>query len=480
MPALAPDRPANQQFALSDMEEMAKKEGIDIHSNPEDPTTSTEPAQVEPAKEEVKPVEEKPAEETPAEGGTNEEAMQAAHDAEEKAKAEADEVAKAEAEKPKTEPVAPNPRDVDLDEKAAPHVSPKMRQVIDAKNTKIREARDRADTIAREHEELKAKYAEAEKKATSIEPPKELVEEVKALRERVRELDISADPEIQAKYDKRIASNNESIVSTLKSFGFGTMKGEGDKVVENPKAVADLMKSGLTFASLNPLLKKLDELGAVEEAEQIRESIRENVRLARGKQEEIQQWKGNYEQRQKAKENEGRAAQEGRNTAFRTQTDTHLRADLEALAKDFPFLKQPPAPTAADSPAVAKVKQAALDEYESASKKIQEAVAMFKTDGVAPEKLAEVVGKLNANAVQAIVFKTHMLPKLKADLAARDARIKQLEADIGKFKGASSLSREHATQASQAGGNAPVIPKDMPLADAMTTFAKQLGVNANS
>lgn len=492
MPALAPDRPASQQFALSDMEDYAKEQGIDTTAEAPAVEGAPEPAPSRMSHDAEKPAEAAPevpaAEPTPEpvpEAASTEDALRAHAEEEEKKLAEAkvQEGEQAKVEEAKAEPATPpNPRDSDLDDAKAPHVSPKMRQVVEAKNNKIREARDRADAADKATAELKARAEAAEAKASGVGVPKEVEEELKSLRERVRELDISRDPEIEAKYDKRIKANSDSIVDTLKEYGYGrSVVGEGEnaKEVENPRAVAELIKNGINYDNLQPLIEKLKTKGLHGAARKIERLIDQNENLAEERHAEIERWKGTYETRQKERQNAATADSERQIAAVSDQTKTHLRTELEVLAKDFPFINAPPAPLQSDSPAVAKIKQAAVDSFNAAAKKIGEIVKGFNADGLPPEKAQEVVGRRNAAAVQAVVIKEHILPRLKADLSTANARIKQLEADIGKLKGAGSLSRQHATQATGGGVNMSSIPKDAPLADSMAEFARQSGLNVN-
>lgn len=437
--------------------------------------------------DEAKPATDEPAA-TAAASQPTEEEMQAsaAKDAEEKAAAEkATADAKAEADKKTAEEAAakatsPPPRDSDLTDQLAPHTNPKTRKVIEDKNAKIKAARDERDAIIAEREALKKERDDLAEKAKAVVLPKETTDELATLRERIRELDIEKDPAIQSKYDAKITANNNAIVTVLKSQGFGiTVDPETKKQTENPTAIANLLRSGLTLKNLSPCIAALEKADLIDEAETVREAVRENVRIARDRGLEIDAWKKDYGARQQQRETVAKAAQEAQAQSFRTTTETVLKADLAALAKDFPVVNPPPAPLGTDTPQVAKAKQTALDAFNVAAKQIEATIKSFDTANVPPDKLADTVARINSSAIQGVVLKTHVLPSVLKELASRADRIKQLEGEIARFKGASNLSRAHATQATATNGEI-TIPKDGSMSDAMAAFGKAMGVPVNT
>ncbi len=351
-------------------------------------------------------------------------------------------------------------RDDDLVPEIGPHVHQKTRKIITDFQAKAKAARDERDAVVAEREALKKERDELAQKAQTIKVPKEAEEELKSLRERVRELDISKDPALEAKYDRRIATNQTRITDILKNQGYGAHK-EGDKIVENPKAISELVKSGLTLKNLAPIIAKLDAAELVEEADEIRESLRENLRLAREKQAEIESWKGDYEKRQEQRQQLTQQQQEQRSASFRAETDKVLGADLSTLAKDFPFVNQPPSPLPSDPPAVAKAKQAAIDEFNAANPRIEAAVKAFNPAGVAPEKQAEAVGRLNAAAIQAVIIKERVIPRMIRERNELTARNKELEAKIAKYENAGKLSRAHSAPSTDNGNSGRPEPQDL-------------------
>jgi len=372
-------------------------------------------------------------------------------------------------------------RDSDLNVNLSPHTHPKTRQIITSFKENARKARDERDAIARERDEIKQQLAAAAEKAKGVALPKETEEELKTLRERVRELDISKDPQIEAKYDKPIAANNKSVVDLLKGFGADQIVDPKDdkKTIADPRFEANLLRSGLSLKTLQPFIEKLDKAGYVDEAEQLREAIRENGRLAKAKQQEIDAWKGDYENRVKTRTAQSQQQTEQEQQALQQATDATLKAEIAELSKALPFLNAPPAPQANDSEPVRKAKQAALDEYNAAGQQVAEAMKAFG-GAKTPEEARTANAKFGAAAVMGLILRQHALPRLQKEVAAKDARIKELETQLGKIKGATNLSRQHATLASQPNGQQPEIPANAATTDAFAAFAKANGVNIGS
>lgn len=477
--------------------DLASKTGVD----------DVEPVKPEPSPD---PADHKPEEEAAAPDAGGEKKPDAAPDAnapteqeliaeQERQKTEADQKKKdedaaaqkakdeAEAAKKNAEAAKPDDprekRDSDLNVQLSPHTHPKTRQIITSFKENARKARDERDAIQRERDELKRQLDETAAKAKGVALPKETEEELKTLRERVRELDISRDPAIEAKYDKPIAANNKSVIDLLRGFGADHVKDPNnpDKTVVDPRFEANLTRAGLTLKTLQPFIEKLDKAGFVDEAEQLREAVRENTRLTRAKQQEIDSWKGDYETRIKTRTAQSQQQAEQEQKAIQEATDATLKTELAELSKTLPFLNAPPAPQPSDSEPVRKAKQAALDEYNAAAQQVADAMKAFG-NAKTPEEARAANAKFSATAILGLVLRQHALPRLQKDLSARDARIKDLEAQLTKLKGAATISRQHAvvTSAPAGGGNMPEIPAGAAITDAMAAFAKGAGVNVNS
>lgn len=352
-------------------------------------------------------------------------------------------------------------RDADLKHEMAAHTHPKTRKIITDFQSKAKAARDERDAIIAEREALKKERDDLTTKLKSAPLPKEVEDEVKTLRERVRELDISKDPILEQKYDRKITANNTAIIDVLKAQGFGTTKLEKDgktEYIDNPKAVTELQKSGLTLKNLQPYIKGLEDAGLIDEAEQIRDAVRENVRIARDKSLEIEAWKADHGTRQQVRAQETKQQQDSRQQAFTQQTDLQYRNELAALEKDFAYLKQPPAPLATDTPAVKAAKEAAVKEYAAAAQRIETAVKGLNPEGITPDKQPEVVGRINANAILAIAMKEHVLPALKRDLAQARKERDDAVSELNKIRDAGRISRLHG----QAPGGDPNAGQSAP------------------
>lgn len=371
----------------------------------------------------------------------------AADEAEAKKKEEEEAAAAAEKEKETAEAEKPNTddRDKDLKIEHGPNTHLNTRKKFDAIAAKTKAARDERDAAIAEREALRKERDEFKAKVESKEPPKELVEENKKLLEKVRELDIAQDPVLRKKYDEPAEANNERILNILRTHKYDktkVTKSDGtEEFIDNPTAIPRLLKDGLTLKNLNPLIQALEKADLVEDAEDIREAIRANRRLADEKQVQIQSWKGDYSRRKQAQEQETKAQQEKRQADFIAHTDTQLKAEVDELSKNFSYLKRPAGPLPTDPPAVVAAKNKQIAEFEAAEKQVAEAVKGLNTSEAPPEKFAEVVGRINANAIQSIMLKTHVLPRVLKEMAAKDARIKELEARLSKIDNASRISR---------------------------------------
>ncbi len=371
----------------------------------------------------------------------------------------------------------------------APHAHRTTKKAFDEvkgmARAKAAELEKRALAAEKEREELKTKLSQAPAASTAI--PKEIEEEVKTLRERVRELDIAKDPVIEQKYDKRISANEEGVIAVLKKNGFGMVKGADDKFVENPRAFEQLKKQGVGISSLAATLKDLDAADpdkfpdAAADAESIRELLRDNSRLSREKTAEIETWKTNYGQRKQQLETQTKAQAEQQAKLFRDETAAQLTAATAEIEKNFPHLKAPAAPLPTDQPAIGKAKQEALDAYNQAEAKVAEAIKSLDPAGLPPEKIPALVGRINSSAIAYHMLTNHVLPNVLKQLAAKDARIKALEEGTAKTKQAQTISSAHARETTRgSNGNGAQIPANVPTADALTQFARANGINVTT
>lgn len=373
-----------------------------------------------------------------------------------------------------TKPVEqPKQRDDDLrlDTRQSAAMHPKTKKIIEERNQKIIAERNKADALAKEREEMAAELNRVREQLKKGAMPKEAEEELKILRERVREMDITRDPTFEIKYDRPTAENQNKILGILQEFGVGkTQDGEDD-----PEAVENLKREGLNFKTVSPYIKKLSDEGYEEEAESLRELLRENIRIKNSKEKEISEWKTNFEVKKQQAAQFSQQQSEKSTVEVREHATRILNSDIARLSKEFPFLNRPADPLPTDSATVAKAKQDAIAVYDSAAKSISEAVAELDPSRATPDKMAEVSGRLTANAVQNIIVQQHILPRLLKDLADLKARNSELETKVGKIKTAGSLSRAHAAAASAPAGAKAALPEN--TEDAARQIAKEMGIS---
>lgn len=407
---------------------------------------------------------------------------------------EADDAAKAaEAAKAAAAPAAPAHKDLDDMEKGLDrHTKPSTRKVITTFKTEAVAARERANKAEQERQQAIKERDEAIAQAKSGKPSKEIEDELTTLRERVRELDVSRDPQIEAKYDKPYQKNTEAAINMLGDYGFfkvaekgadgkptGTYRDMSER--EKAQVTAQLKTNGISLRTMAQHIKALENSGDVEGAEALRDLARENDRLLRDKQAEISQTKGNYEARAQARTKEQQAQQEQIATLARTTSEKTLQADIAELAKSFPAIAIPPEPLPTDSAAVVAAKKAAIEVYTKQAKQVEEAVKSFNPTGLPPDKAAEAQGRMTASAVKAVILQHHVLPQMTKQLADANARIKELESQVGKNRAAGTLNRAHAA-AITAGSGTPQsnLPAGATFADSLRAGLAARGVDVGT
>lgn len=447
---------------------------------PEPELPPEEPAVEAPAAEEPAPAAEEPApaeaevqEEQPAESAAErtiadelEELNRQSAEAKNKTAAKPAPVEEKPAEQPKQ-----RDDDLKLDVRQSAAMHPKTKKIIEERNQKIIAERNKADTLAKEREEMAAELNRVREQLKKGAMPKEAEEELKTLRERIREMDITRDPSFEIRFDRPVAENQGRILNILQEFGVGkTQDGEDD-----PEVVENLKKEGLNFKTVAPYIKKLSEEGYEEEAEQLRELLRENIRIKNSKEKEISEWKTNFETKKQQAAQFSQQQSEKTAVEVREHATRILNSDIAELSKEFPFLNRPADPLPTDSAAIVKAKQDAIAAYDSAAKSISDAVAQLDPSKASPDKIAEVNGRLTANAVQNIIVRQHILPRLLKDLSDLKARNSELEAKVGKIKTAGSLSRAHAAAASAPAGAKAPLPESNE--DAARQIAREMGIS---
>lgn len=322
----------------------------------------------------------------------------------------------------KVESPATTDRDSDLKElesKLDPHASPKTRNHFKAQQQAVIEARNRADAAAAEAQRVKDELAAA--KAAGV--PKEIDDELKQLRETVRELDAARDPALQAKYDKRITSNNDAIISVLTKNGFGKDR-EGKDL---PGVVDALKKSGLTRATLQDKIDALEKAGEHEAADEVKELLRENNRLGREKESEVANYRTTYEQRAQQHEAE--------NVKRVELANKRMVAEFKSHADKFDYLQPPPPVKPEDVPAIRKEKEKAIAGFNDRINRISEAI---KKETATPEDAG-------ISARVGILYRDHVLPHVQSQLEEARKEVESLKAKMKAMQGAGSIGEKVGT-----------------------------------
>lgn len=361
-----------------------------------------------------------------------------------------------------------------------PHMRPKTRKVIEERNAKIIEARNARDTAAKEKETLAQQVKDLQAKvdaAAAAKLPEAVEQELTQLRQTVRELDASRDPAIKTKYDSVIDTNRKSVIAILKDdFGLGKDKDGKDDL----SAINAITKAGVSLASVAPYLKKMEEGGFVNEAEGIRETIRENIRLERARTAEITEAAKNGDQRRQQVQAQTEEQQKLTTEVTSKALQSELKAGVDEYNKQYPYMHDPEPVKDGDSPATITAKNAAIADFKTATDKVKAECAALNWTGKPPEVAAELQGKVQANAVQHIMLKNYVFPRLLKEATASAARIKELEAEVAKFKKAGSTNRAHisAAAAPAAGGDAAKLPAG--VGEGLAAFAASKGINTGS
>lgn len=411
-------RQSNEPFSPIDFDSIIDKAVADIKK----------PDDQQPASEVVSDGEPKKDEALPAEGDKEVPAADKAEKPADEAEKPADGAEKpaGDAEKPvenKEAEQAPVDPELDaIEKKMGPHSAPKTKQLFN--EVKAIAAREKAERekLQKELETLRTQATQQQAQGNKL--PKEIEDEISALRDRVRQFDATADPAIIAKYDTPINTNNDSILKTLVDNGL-------------PQEHADaLKKKGITLASLKPYLNTLETgVGAdgkqyqadPDTAEKIRETLRENMRLSKDKEREITDWRAGYEARIKNQEEQQKQQVEQATARLNSEFDTHL--------KKWSFLQKPADITDTDVPAIRKQKEAAIKEYNEKSLAYAEAV---KKETASPLD-AQVSARIG------ILYRDHVAPQLASKLEAANKEIAELQKQIDSMKKAGSASRTVGT-----------------------------------
>lgn len=403
---------------VAEMAATLKSMGVDTGDTPtsaEKPAETDAPAP-EPEAVEAEEVDPKVEPEAPAEGETEtEEDPEAEPKVEPKVTDKPAETApKVE---PKVEPAAPKAgetdRDHDFNVPLNPNVAPRTKQVIEEFKKKGIEARNERDAIKKELEETRAKL----KEGGMDELTKKELEE---LRREVRASNIERDPGLRMRYDDRIKANETRV---LKSFE--------DRFEVTPELITAIKSKGVTLNTMSKYIKQLEESGDVEGADEMREMLRENAKLTRGKAEEIAAIQKDYEGYQARSK-----AEEERQFAEATERFRGaLVEDLQSIGQKYPEFRRPPLPAEGDTDAVKKVKMEAVSKYDKDFAQVVQKIKSCSEDQVLQFR----------TAAQGIVYRDHVIPSLTAKIADLTAQLEAAKGSLGKIKKAGSMTKAVST-----------------------------------
>ncbi len=317
----------------------------------------------------------------------------------------------------------PDDRDKDLTETAAKlgdlEKRPKTKAIITEFQEKIVTERNLRGVIEKECTALRAEI-EALKK---LPVPKEVDEELKALRATVQELDASRDPAIKAKFDTKIEANENRILSLLKEHGYGLDK-DGKEVAG---AVDALKKSGLSRRTLQATIEKLEKSGdggAIEAAEELKDILRENSGLSKQKDAEIANYRAGAEERTKTEKAEiDRQVKEANEKAGKV---------ISELAAKYDFLKTPADPKPEDSVAVRAEKERARVAHNERVNRWNEAI----------RKETSSPTDANITARAGLLLRECVVPQLQSQLEAARKDLATAQEQIKAMKGAGNLSQK--------------------------------------
>ena len=298
--------------------------------------------------------------------------------------------------------------------KLDPHTSPKTREHFDAQAKLLVEARDRAEAREKEAAALKTELEERKK----LPLPKEAQKRIDQLTEQIRELDVTRDPAIVEKYDKKITQNEDVIIKGLVENGL------------DEKVAKQMRKVGFSLNSLKPLIDLIETgddgqgnkaNGGVpydpnpELAEQIRDALRENNNLSKQRETEITASKATYDTRrtQSAAEEETRL----------TEANSRMNKEFKSHLDKYDFLSEPPKPLETDTPEVRKQKEKAIADFNETVIKFSDTIKKETADPVSAQISARI----------GILYRDHVVPnlqkkiaRLEADLTEREGRLKAL------------------------------------------------------
>lgn len=309
---------------------------------------------------------------------------------------------------------AADDRDKDLEELAGKlgdmSKRPKTKEIIEGYKGKVTQERNQREAAVKEAATLRQQIEELKK----LPVPKEVSEELQALRDTVRELDASRDPSIKQKFDTKISANESTIAGVLKEHGMDV------------KDVEALQKSGFSRRTLHETITKLEKSGdgaAVEAAEQLKDILRENGQLSKAKEAEVAAFKAGAGERTKA-------AQVETDRQVQAAND-RMKASIAEHTAKWPFLAVPPEAKPEDSAAVRAEKERARVQQNDRVNRYNEAIK--KETGTPMD--AQISARVG------ILYRDIIAPQLQEQVVAKDKELTQLREQVKAMKGSAGLAK---------------------------------------
>ncbi len=258
---------------------------------------------------------------------------------------------------------------------------------------------------------------------------------------KIRELDITADPEIVRKYIEPTKSNNGKIADILSKIGRNN--GHSEEAIK--QFLASHESSGFTRKGLKDELAAMEEKGDLDSADKIRALIEKNITLGLAKEDEIKSWQEGYTARTAEREQRQRAEMEESIRIGNEAAQSTFTANLRDLAEKFPLLKEPPKPLSTDSPAVSKAKQAAYDQWSKAMDVQGDLDALNNELGLPDaKKVASARGRIFALAKQGLALQRIIANQYPQSEAATKKELADLKAKLAAINKTGDMSRAQA------------------------------------
>ena len=367
-----------------------------------------------------------------------------------------------EAKKPETA----SERDKDLEFPENNHQSPKTKQIIEKLKTSAKQARDERDALNSKLQNEIVELKKAVEQGNGMTPA--MKKQYDQYKEVVRQLQIERDPEIVEKYDNRIASNQKRVCDILQQYGLGT-KADGTKIEGYIEKY--IAQGKVSLKELAPTIKKLEEAGEVEAAEEIRAALLENNKLGRDRVVEIEDYKKNFD----ARVSQSEATQQRVTAELSERFKGEVQKDIRDIGTAFPELKRPPEPTAEDDEGTKAAKLKAIETWQTELGGIVKKIEKLSVDGVDGENTRF------RTAIQGLIIRDAQVPRMRNQIKSLTAQLTAANSTLSKFRKSGTLP---ATSTANVGETKPAkAPSSGADAlngvDAIMEAAKGLGIQVD-